>query len=1098
MRKLFLPSLLLIALLFASCKDSTKFRLMDSSKTGIDFKNTISESDSFNVITYEYIYNGAGVGIGDLNNDGLPDIVFAGNQVSSRIYLNEGNFRFRDITSNFEGLTNDQWYSSVTLVDINSDRKLDVYLTSTTNPDPKKCKNRLWVNKGTRENGDPFYVEMAEEYGIAEDGQSTGAAFFDYDNDGDLDLYVLNNTVNQRMSTSLAVRITDGSAVNNDRLYRNEGNRKFTNVTIPAGIKYEGFGLGLAMGDVNKDGYPDIYVSNDFITNDLLYINQGDGTFRNEIRKYFSYQSRSSMGNDMADVNNDGNPDMFTLDMLPEYYSKRKQTIAGFGYLHYQVDSLYNFEHQYVRNMLHLHNGFMNGEMLPYSEVGQMMGIQATEWSWSPLFADYDNDGDKDLIVANGYPRDMTDQDWSVFKTTYYGYLTEALQTIEMAPLVKVQNFAFENTGNFNFINRSKVWLPDVPSFSYGASFVDLDNDGDLDYVVNNINGEAFILRNFTVEKSAKKSNYIKIRLSGKDGNTMAVGAKVELWANGKYQFYEHFLTRGYASSVDPVIHFGLSEMTFVDSIKIIWPASGNTTLIRNIQANQTIEADEKNSLPAVKDATVQKAENLIFTNCDDVLNYVHEQNDFVDYYYGQNILPHKFSQIGPRMAKGDIDGDGREDLIIGSTNKLPTTVFLRRGEGFEKTGIKGLTTQKEFSEADLAIVDVDGDGDNDVLAVAGGYENLDEREYVHYLYENQNGSFTRTPLPVPSFSASVIRPCDFDHDGDMDFFIGSRIKEGMFPYANPSWVMTNNNGHFSADTTFRINLGMVTDAIWSDYDNDGWEDLIVTREWNSIVILKNIEGKKLVPPSIQGLAEKQGLWYTVAAGDFDNDGDNDYIAGNLGDNHRFTVSEEYPLTLYVLDLDMNGYIDPLSTAYWKDYYDVMKEFPINYFDELRGQSEYFNKKFQDYKSFSYATIDNILNENILKRLEFKLNVNTTSSYVLWNDNGQFRWEKLPLSMQVAPIKKMIVRDLNGDKYPDVLLGGNDYTYDVSTGYYDANKGMVLLSKGGKQGFDVLPPSKSGILLQGMVESLLYFDGDTPLVVAGFNRQKALVYKQIK
>ncbi|MCX6300639.1 MAG: VCBS repeat-containing protein, partial [Bacteroidia bacterium] len=443
MRKLFLPSLLLIALLFASCKDSTKFRLMDSSKTGIDFKNTISESDSFNVITYEYIYNGAGVGIGDLNNDGLPDIIFAGNQVSSRIYLNEGNFRFRDITSNFEGLTNDQWYSSVTLVDINSDRKLDVYLTSTTNPDPKKCKNRLWVNKGTRENGDPFYVEMAEEYGIAEDGQSTGAAFFDYDNDGDLDLYVLNNTVNQRMSTSLAVRITDGSAVNNDRLYRNEGNRKFTNVTIPAGIKYEGFGLGLAMGDVNKDGYPDIYVSNDFITNDLLYINQGDGTFRNEIRKYFSYQSRSSMGNDMADVNNDGNPDMFTLDMLPEYYSKRKQTIAGFGYLHYQVDSLYNFEHQYVRNMLHLHNGFMNGEMLPYSEVGQMMGIQATEWSWSPLFADYDNDGDKDLIVANGYPRDMTDQDWSVFKTTYYGYLTEALQTIEMAPLVKVQNFAF-------------------------------------------------------------------------------------------------------------------------------------------------------------------------------------------------------------------------------------------------------------------------------------------------------------------------------------------------------------------------------------------------------------------------------------------------------------------------------------------------------------------------------------------------------------------------------------------------------------------------------------------------------------------------------
>jgi enediyne biosynthesis protein E4 len=1096
MRIFLLP---VIAGVFISCSQSPRFELLSSKKTGITFNNTIVETDSFHIMSYEYIYNGGGVGIGDLNNDGLQDIIFAGNQVSPRVYLNTGNFKFKDITANLEGLTNDQWYSGITLVDINSDNLLDVYFTSTANTNPQKCKNRLWINQGTKEGADPLFKEMAEQYGIADDRQSVNAAFFDYDRDGDLDLYVLNNTVNQRMNTSYRIKITDGSAQNNDKLYRNNGDGTFTDVTIEAGIVFEGFGLGLALGDVNKDGYPDIYVSNDYISNDLLYINQGDGTFRNEIKKYMSYQTKSSMGNDMADINNDGNPDVFTLDMMPEYYFKKRQTINGFSYIFYVNDEKYGYEHQYLRNMLHLHNGFMNGEMLPYSEVAQMMGIYQTEWSWSPLFADYDNDGDKDLIIANGYPRDLTDKDWTRYKADVYGFLASEKQVIEKAPAVKVPNMAFENVGDLKFIKRTREWLPDVPSYSYGASFVDLDNDGDLDYVTNNINDKAFICRNNSREKSKDKSNYLSIRLIGKSGNTMGLGAKVELWSQGNYQFAEHFLTRGYASSVDPVMHFGLGKNAFVDSVRVTWPASNNISVMKNVAVNQIIDIDEAQSQPVVTDRRPGKVYTLLFKKRENLLNYVHEQADFIDFFGNQNIIPHKFSQIGPVMAQGDLNNDGQNDLVIGATNKLPTTVLLRKGSGFTGSGFTGLTTPKPFSESDLAIVDIDGDGDQDVVAVAGGYENNEEKEYQHFLYENRNGSFIRTLLPIPAFPASVVRPFDFDHDGDMDLFVGSRVKKGMFPYANHSWLVNNDKGKLSVTEASKLNLGMVTDAIWTDYDKDGWEDLLVAREWNSLVLLKNMKGKELVPQNIPALEDKHGIWYGLAAGDFDQDGDDDYIAGNLGDNHRFTVSDEYPMQLYAIDLDNDGNIDPLSTAYWKDQTDVMKEYPINYLDELWAQSTFFQKKYANYTDFSFSNVSEILDDNMLKRLEFKLRVNTTSTYIIWNDKGNLRWEKLPFPVQESPVRKMIVRDFNSDKYPDVLLAGNDYTYDVATGYYDANKGIVLLNKGkGMQGFDLLTPVKSGILLQGMVESLQYFEGDTALIVAGINRNQALVYKQVK
>ncbi len=1083
--------LIFLVVFVTSCSKDYRFELQKSDRTGIEFINKVIANDSLNVMSFEYIYNGAGVGIADLNNDNLQDIVFIGNQVPPKIYINNGNFKFTDISQNFKGLDNGNWYSGVAFVDINNDGLKDIYLTCTAYPEAERRKNKFYINQGLDKNGNPSFKEMAESYGIADDSYTVHAGFFDYDRDGDLDLYLLNNWVNDRLAASYRKKVKNGTAVSNDDLYRNNGDGTFTNVTIDAGIVIEGFGLGLAMGDVNKDGYPDIYISNDYISNDLLYINQRDGTFKNEIAKYMSYQTKSSMGNDMADINNDGNPDMFTLDMMPEYYYKKKQTINGFSYIYYINDAKFGYEHQFLRNMLHQHNGFINNEMLPYSEVGQMMGIYQTNWSWSPLFADFDNDGDKDLLITNGYPRDMTDKDWTNYQAEVFGSVATEQDVISRAPAVKIYNNAFENIGDFHFEKKSLDWFKEIPSYSYGAAFADLDNDGDLDYIVNNINDKAFVYKNTTIENNKKTGNFIRIKLIGKKNNISAYGAKIELWSNGKYQFQEHFLSRGYISSVDPIAHFGLAENTKIDSIKITWPASGFISIVKNITANQLITIEEKNSIPNSIKPSKQK---YLFSKKDSVIDYKHEQNDFYDFGYSQRIIPHKFSQIGPRMQKGDINGDGLNDIIIGSTNILPTKVFLYDGSKFNETEIKGLTTKKAFSESDFAIIDIDNDGDNDIVALAGGYENREDKDYIHYLYENINGTFTKKELPIPPFSASVVRPFDFDNDGDVDLFIGARIKMEMFPFAPDSWILINENGEFKKENTIKFNLGMVTDATWSDYDGDGWKDLLIAREWNSLAILKNINGKDFKIQNNRKIESKHGIWYSIYAGDFDNDGDPDYILGNLGNNHRFTVSDKYPLRIYAADLDLNGSIDPILTGYWKDANDVMKEYPINYLDELGAQTSLFFKKFNNYESFSLTPFHEILDTAMTNRIEHIFHVNTTSSYILWNNEGSFKWEKLPDPAQVSPIKKMIVSDFNNDTDPDLLLAGNDHSYDISTGYYDANKGVVLMSKNKKPLVDVELPSQSGLLLNGMVESLLYFDGKNPFIVAGFNRGETVTF----
>ena len=1085
--------LILLSVVGFSCNDgNTLFEKVPSDITGLDFINEVIETDSFHILNNEYMYNGAGVGVSDLNNDGLQDLIFTGNKVKPAIYLNQGEFKFKDITNQFTGLTSDKWISGIAIVDLNNDGFKDIYLTATNSDEKGLRRNELWMSQGIGEEGVPIFKEEAEKWGIDHDGYSVHAAFFDYDLDGDLDLYVLNNLLNESIRAVYKEKVVDGTALNNDRLFRNNGNGTFTDVTISAGIVYEGFGLGIAIGDVTKNGYPDLYISNDYVANDLLYINQGDGTFKNEISEFLSYQSKSSMGSDMADVNNDGLPDLITLDMFPEKYSRKKQTVNGNSYIYYVNDALYGYEHQYVRNMLHLHNGFINQDLLPFSEVGQISGVYQTEWSWSPLFADFDNDGDKDLIVTNGFPKDATDMDYSNYKSQVYGFVASARQVMSRMPRLEVSNYAFENKGELNFENTTKEWGMVEPSFSYGASFVDLDNDGDLDYVVNNLNKKCFVYRN-TSESSDR--HWLQIELVGGPDNVDAIGASVEVWAEGTYQFHEQYLSRGYISSVTPVIHFGLGSVNSIDSIKVTWPGGIKTSLLPSPTVDQKVRISINDATPAIN-INPDKTYRFNKRSSDTTL-YTHRQEDFIDFFFDQTLIPHKFSQFGPVMAKGDINKDGFDDILIGATDTLPTTLLIQRADsGFERVYIDGLTSSKIASEGDLALADLDNDGDLDVISVSGGFINDDINDYTHYVYYNEGDLFRREALDIPAFPSSVVRLADVDKDGDVDVFVGARHRKGMYPFADDSYILRNDNGVLNSvkEEGWKFPLGMVTDATFTDYNGDDLPDLVVAREWNSLAVLRNT-GSGFDVPKMPALANKLGVWFSVTAGDFDGDGDEDLLAGNIGKNHRYLINDTYPMKLYAIDLDKNGVIDPFFTGYWRDDDGNYQEYPVNYLDELGSQSSYFRQVLKNYTQFSYSTADEILAEIPEEDKAFYYQLNTDASYILWNEGGEFTWDELPRSLQVSPITQTVVDDFNGDGNLDILLGGNDHTYDVSTGYFDANKGYLLLGQGENRSFRIQTPSETGILLQGQIGSLLQFKNKVQkFIVVGVNRSETQIY----
>lgn len=1099
--KFLFPCLSVIILLaFSSCtKESTLFELIPIEKSGIDFNNVIIETDSFNILTDEYIFNGAGVSVADFDNNGLPDLFFTGNQVANKLYLNTGDFKFKDISEVAGISAQDQWCTGSVSVDINGDGWMDIYVASSMKIGPGQRNNLLFINQGLNSDGEVTFKEMGESYGIADSGNAMGAAFIDYDLDGDLDLYVLNNEQSKVTPSNYREKITDGSAINNDKFYRNNGDGTFTDVTLEAGITIEGFGLGLLIADLNNDGWPDIHVSNDYITNDLLYINNQDGTFSNNSGKLLRHQSQFSMGADISDFNNDAMPDILTLDMLGEGNYRKKTTISSNTYQSYLSNEQWGYEYQYVRNMLHMNNG----ADIPFSEIGMMAGVYQTDWSWSPLFGDVDNDGFRDLLVTNGFPRDITDKDFANYRADVGG-IASVRQLLDSIPIVKIPNYAFRNRGDLTFEDSGIGWGLDKPSFSNGAAFVDLDGDGDLDYVVNNINDPAFIFRN-NLDNKTENTNSLRVKLKGTKLNSQGLGAKVVLTiSDSTVLFQEQQTVRGYMSSIDEVIHFGMGAAKQANELKVIWP-DGKVSVLKDVQANELITVLYSESVPSDSKFAVLSLQsfNPIFKEVASQkgLDYTHQEEDKIDFYV-QRVIPHKLSQYGPSLASGDVNGDGYEDIIVGSASGYSPQLFLQNEAG-EFAGKNLLPEGTEFyEEMGMLLFDMDNDGDLDLYLVGGSNEFIKEsKEYSDRVYLNDGkGDFTLdTNFPSVKASGSTVRGADFDGDGSMDLFVGGRTPFAEYPMPEKSFLLKNVNGQLQ-DVTKELapeleRVGMVTDALWSDVDLDGQVDLVVVGEFMAITIFKN-DGGKFTEMQSTGLENYLGWWNSISSGDFDQDGDTDFIVGNLGENNSHHPSAERPVKVYAKDFDNNGSIDPIFFAYYKDREGNYESFPSNFWGDINGQSTLFRRKFERYKKYALSTESTLFSEDEKKDALILTGNYDKSSYVENLGNGQFKISRLPSLAQIAPVNGIITEDVNGDGLLDVVMVGNDYGNEVFVGKMDAHLGLVLLGDG-KGGFTALSPKESGFVVPGDGKALIKVSTleGKPLLVASQNRSKLLAFE---
>ena len=1125
MLKLVLPTLLLFSV---SCQTQpdTLFSLLPPEKSGITFSNRITESDTLNILNEEYIYNGGGVGVGDFNNDGLPDLYFTGNMVDNALYLNRGDMRFADITAEAQVAGNGQWCSGVALVDINQDGWLDIYVSSTLSKDSLRRKNLLYVNQGLNENEVPTFTEEAERYGIADTGNTTQAAFFDYDRDGDLDLYLLTNVINAKVPTNYRPKLEDGSARNNDRLYRNDlspptpppgGNMSppgggvgggFTEVTREAGILTEGFGLGITVSDINLDGWPDIYITNDYISNDLLYINNQDGTFTNRVADYLKHQSYSAMGSDVVDINNDGRSDIIALDMLPENNLRQKQMLGPNRYVTYLNNDQYNFQHQYVRNTLQLNNGLNPAGYPTFSEIGQLAGIEKTDWSWTPLVADFDNDGYRDMIITNGFPRDVTDRDFANFRSGPAGGVASDMMLHDSIPIVKISNYAYRNRGNLTFEDQTQAWGMYRPSFSNGAAYADLDNDGDLDVVVNNINDSAFVYENKLNRLENTNHHYLRVKLTGSPNNPGGVGAKVLVrYGNGQVQYFENVQYRGYLSTVEGRAHFGLGNYEQVDTLQVIWP-DGKSQTLRNVAVNQeiTLNHQEASATPApdinreLSPVTAQALLQEVSTERG--VQFRPSERDVIDFNL-QRTLPRKYSQLGPGLAAGDVNGDELDDFYVsGPAGKLGAFLTQQADGSFRPDSTRFATPKPSREETGVLLFDADGDGDLDLYTASGSYEFQDGGPALQDVlyYNNGLGKFSAdtTALPEMRTSTATIRAADYDRDGDLDLFVGGRIISGAYPLPPRSYLLNNENGRFT-DVTDQVpglsTVGMVSDALWTDVDTDGLVDLLVVGEWMPITFYRNTGAGWEDATGSTGLAQHTGWWNSLTAGDFDADGDTDYLVGNLGLNTRYRASAEEPLRVYAKDFDDNGSVDPVLVAYGWAEDGSRAPFPLHAKDDFTSQFLRVRRQFPTYEKYGLATIHTIFDDSELSNATVLEATTMASSYLENVGGGKLKIRALPTKAQFAPVYGMLTGDYNQDGHLDALLVGNEYGMEVFAGRHDASTG-VYLTGDGSGNFRTVSNAESGFFVDGDAKAMAEIRGadGTPLIAVTQNQDSLRLF----
>ncbi len=1074
-------------LFFAGCQfftDHSKFIAVAPTESGIDFANTLVYNDSLTVLEFEYMYNGGGVALCDINNDGLTDIFFTGNMVSNKLYLNLGDWKFENITKSAK-LESNGWSNGVAIIDINQDGYKDIYVSrGGPRGTPKKDRaNLLYIN-----NGDNTFNEAAATYGLDDTSYTVQAAFFDYDKDGDLDVYLLSNALVDFNRNTSRPKNNNGKAPSADKLYENTGRNEFIDVSNKANILIEGFGLGVEICDINNDNWPDIYVSNDFLTDDLIYINQKDGSFENQAFKYLKHQTYNGMGNDVADYNNDGLVDIVVLDMLPKDNKRRKLTMMGNNYDEFQNGLSYGYQPQYVRNTLQLNNG--NGT---FSEIGQLAGIDATDWSWSALFADYDNDGWKDLLITNGYRQDITNLDFMVYGQQALAMGTaeankkERLKALNELEGIKLNNFIYKNQRNLEFSDETKSWGLTAPTFSNGAAYGDLDNDGDLDLVINNIDEKASIYRNTTIAKdSPVEHHFLRIKLKGPKGNRDGLGATVVLKHNNmiQHQYYSPF--RGYLSTVESYLQFGLGVTTMVDSVIVIWP-DGAQAILKDVVADQVLEVDYSD---AIIDSAIADDPGSKYFIPNNKIRYKHQENAFVDFKL-QPLLPHMHSKNGPGIAVGDINNDRLEDFYVGGASGYTGGLFIQQPDGqFNVSKLPGDSLKENMG---VLLFDADNDGDLDFYLASGGSTHPKGSP----LYQDQlllndgDGNFRQTKdvLPGVAESNASVAAGDYDGDGDLDILVAGRVSPGEYPMPANSYLLRNDTKDGQCrftDVTAQLlpelkEVGMVTSVLWTDINNDGLKDILMVGEFMPITVYKNLGNGFEKLSSSAGLANTSGWWNSLVSGDFDNDGDIDYIAGNLGLNTRFKVSPKEPLCIYANDFDKNGRIDPVMC-----YFVEGTNYLAHSRDDLIAQINAMRGRFRTYNAYASSTFDrSFLPEEIENAYIVKAEI-FESCYIENEGNEKFKITRLPVQAQFSPIYGMVAKDINADGNLDLITVGNSYATEVSLGRYDASIGNVFFGDG-KGNFETVNPKESGLVVNGDAKGLVTLsaaDGDQLLLAA--------------